>query len=91
LAFDERLGLSAFWLYNVGLVMWILPNVFPLGWPQLNAVCEHGPAYARSVEFDNGTLFWPWMRLPGDVVFYPRLVVFMTRRPIPPLRPEPGE
>ncbi|HET7880203.1 MAG TPA: hypothetical protein VFL55_04900 [Acetobacteraceae bacterium] len=55
--------------------MWILLNFFPLGWPQLNAVLEHGLAYARSVEFYNGTLFWPWMRLPGDVVFYPRLVV----------------
>jgi nitric oxide reductase subunit B len=69
IAFDERLGLWAFWLYNAGLVMWILLNFFPIGWPQLNAVFEHGLAYARSVEFYNGTLFWQWMRLPGDVVF----------------------
>jgi nitric oxide reductase large subunit len=33
------------------------------------AVFEHGLAYARSVAFYNGTLFWQWMRLPGDVVF----------------------
>ena len=28
-------------------VMWILLNFFPIGWPQLNAVFEHGLAYAR--------------------------------------------
>ncbi len=39
------------------------------GWPQLNAVFEHGFAYARSVDFYNATLLWQWMRLPGDVVF----------------------
>ena len=30
---------------------------------------EHGLAYARSSAFYNTTLFWQWMRLPGDVVF----------------------
>jgi nitric oxide reductase subunit B len=68
-AFGERLGLWAFWLYNGGLVLWILLNFFPIGWPQLAAVYEHGLAYARSVEFYDTTLFWQWMRLPGDVVF----------------------
>jgi nitric oxide reductase subunit B len=67
--FDERLGLWAFWLYNAGLVLWIALNFFPIGWPQLIAVYEHGFAYARSVEFYDQTLFWQWMRLPGDVVF----------------------
>jgi nitric oxide reductase subunit B len=68
-AFDERLGIWAFWLYNLGLVLWILLNFFPIGWPQLNAVFEHGLAYARSIEFYNTTLVWQWLRLPGDVVF----------------------
>lgn len=68
-AFDERLGLWAFWLYNAGLVMWIGLNFFPIGWPQLDAVFEHGLAYARSVQFYDGTLVWQWLRLPGDVVF----------------------
>jgi nitric oxide reductase large subunit len=67
--FGERLGIWAFWLYNAGLVLWILLNFFPIGWPQLAAVYEHGLAYARSVEFYDTTLFWQWMRLPGDVVF----------------------
>ncbi len=67
--FDERLGVWAFWLYNAGLLLWIALNFFPIGWQQLNAVFEHGLAYARSVEFYNTTLVWQWLRLPGDVVF----------------------
>jgi nitric oxide reductase subunit B len=68
-AFSERAGIWAFWLYNAGVVLWILLNFFPIGWPQLNAVYEHGFAYARSAAFYDTTLLWQWMRLPGDVVF----------------------
>jgi nitric oxide reductase subunit B len=68
-AFSEKLGMWAFWLYNGGLVLWILLNFFPIGWSQLDAVYEHGLAYARSNAFYDKTLFWQWMRLPGDVVF----------------------
>src|SRR5262245_57157434 len=67
--FSEKIGLWAFWLYNAGLVLWIVLNFFPIGWLQLAAVFEHGLAYARSIAFYNKTLLWQWMRLPGDVVF----------------------
>jgi nitric oxide reductase subunit B len=67
--FDERPGLWAFWLYNAGVVLWIVLNFFPIGWPQLNAVFEHGLAYARSDAFYRTTLTWQWLRLPGDVLF----------------------
>jgi nitric oxide reductase subunit B len=67
--FSDRLGLAAFWLYNAGLVLWVVLNFFPIGWPQLDAVYEHGLAYARSLKFYDTTRFWQWMRLPGDVVF----------------------
>jgi nitric oxide reductase subunit B len=67
--FSHRLGLTAFWLYNAGLVLWITLNFFPIGWPQLMAVYEHGYAYARSSAFYNTTVFWQWMRMPGDIVF----------------------
>ncbi len=67
--FGEKVGQWAFWLYNGGLVLWIVFNFFPIGWPQLDAVYEHGLAYARSSAFYDTTLFWQWMRLPGDVVF----------------------
>ncbi len=67
--FSPRLGLWAFWLYNAGLVLWVVLNFFPIGWPQLLAVYEHGLAYARSAAFYRTTTFWQWMRLPGDVAF----------------------
>ena len=67
--FDERLGRWAFWLYNGGLLMWIVLNFFPIGWPQLAAVYEHGFAYARSMAFYDTTSLWQWMRMPGDIVF----------------------
>ena len=68
-AFDERLGFAAFWLYNAGVVLWIALNFFPIGWPQLDAVFEHGFAWARSDAFYRTTLVWQWLRLPGDVLF----------------------
>jgi nitric oxide reductase subunit B len=67
--FNERPGRIAFWCYNLGLLMWIFLHFFPIGWPQLNAVYEHGLAWARSQAFYDQTRFWQWMRLPGDVVF----------------------
>ncbi|MBU6443075.1 MAG: cbb3-type cytochrome c oxidase subunit I [Alphaproteobacteria bacterium] len=67
--FSEKAGRWAFWLYNGGLVLWIVLNFYPIGWMQLDAVYEHGLAYARSNAFYNTTLFWQWMRMPGDVVF----------------------
>ncbi|WP_133137523.1 nitric-oxide reductase large subunit [Legionella rowbothamii] len=69
LPWSERLGTWAFWLYNIGLLLWITLNFFPIGWAQLMDVYEHGFAHARSIEFYNTTLLWQWLRLPGDVVF----------------------
>jgi nitric oxide reductase subunit B len=67
--FSDRLGLWAFWLYNAGLVLWIALNFFPIGWPQLEAVYEHGLAYARSLQFYDTTMLWQWLRFVGDVPF----------------------
>ncbi len=67
--FSNTLGKWAFWLYNLGLVLWIAFNFFPIGWPQLLAVYEHGYAFARSPSFYKDTIFWQWMRMPGDIVF----------------------
>lgn len=64
--FSETIGLAAFWLYNGGLVSGYC-RIFPIGWPQLDAVYEHGFAYARSSAFYKDTVFWQWMRFPGDV------------------------
>jgi len=68
-SFREGPGYTAFWLYNAGLVLWITLNFFPIGWSQLNAVFEHGFAYARSLAFYDTMLTWQWLRIIGDVVF----------------------
>lgn len=67
--FTEKAGYWAFWLYNAGLVLWVALNFLPIGFPQLEAVYEHGLAFARSMAFYDTTTFWQWMRFPGDVVF----------------------
>lgn len=69
IVWNDRFGVWAFWLYNLGLALWIILNFFPIGWPQLAAVYEHGYDYARSIEFYDQTLLWQWLRFPGDIVF----------------------
>lgn len=66
---SNRLGVWAFWLYNAGVLLWMLLNFFPVGWAQLMDVYQHGLAHARSVEFYDTTIFWQWMRMPGDILF----------------------
>ena len=66
---NDRAGVWAFWLYNTGLVMWVVLNFYPIGWPQLEAAYTHGYTYARSLAFYQTTNFWQWMRMPGDIVF----------------------
>lgn len=66
---NDRAGIWAFWLYNLGLLLWIVLNFFPIGWAQLMDVYTNGLAHARSLDFYNQTLLWQWLRLPGDVVF----------------------
>lgn len=68
-SWSDRSGVWAFWLYNIGLVMWIVLHFYPIGWPQLEAVYTHGYAYARSMAFYDTTIYWQWMRMPGDIVF----------------------
>lgn len=69
IAWSDRLGVWAFWLYNSGLILWIALNFFPVGWSQLMDVYRNGLAHARSLEFYNTTLLWQWLRTPGDVLF----------------------
>ena len=66
---SDTLGVWAFWLYNAGMVLWLVLNFWPIGFAQLAAVYEHGYAYARSLQFYNGTTLWQWLRMPGDIVF----------------------
>lgn len=65
----ETMAVWAFWLFNLGLALWLLLNFWPIGFQQLAAVYNHGLAYARSVQFYNSTYLWQWLRMPGDIVF----------------------
>ena len=55
---SKRLGRGAFWLYNADLVLWIVFNFFPNGWPELDAAYDHGLAYPRSQACYDTTIFW---------------------------------
>ena len=66
---SDTLGVWSFWLFNAGMGLWLILNFWPIGFEQLAAVYQHGYAYARSLQFYNGTLIWQWLRMPGDIVF----------------------
>ncbi len=72
---NEKPAMWAFWLYNAGMVLWLLLNFWPIGFEQLMAVYTHNYVYARSVAFYNQTLLWQWLRMPGDIVFSAGAVV----------------
>ncbi|MCF8567522.1 cbb3-type cytochrome c oxidase subunit I [Alicyclobacillus tolerans] len=65
----EKAGIWAFWFYNIGMILWLLLNFWPIGFEQLNAVYTHSYVYARSLAFYNKTLIWQWLRMPGDIFF----------------------
>jgi nitric oxide reductase subunit B len=73
--FSDSLGLAAFWLYNARLILWIALNFFPVGWPQLDALFQHGLAYVRSLEFYDTTVLWQWLRFLGDALCRRRLLM----------------
>lgn len=65
---SEGLVRFSFWATNLGLLLMILGNLFPLGVLQLGDVVTNGYWHARTDWFRN----YPWLawaRLPGDAVF----------------------
>ena len=68
---DERVLRSAFWCFNVGLMLMGLLTLLPLGVLQLEAALEKGYWYARSAEFMGQPIVHAlvWMRVPGDTIF----------------------
>ena len=65
----DRWGLRAVGLFNAAIVLWLAFNLIPVGVAQLEAVVDHGYAYARSLAFYEGMTFFAWLRLPGDLAF----------------------
>ena len=68
---NEKLLRTSFWTLNIGLTLMGLLTLLPLGLLQLNAVLEHGYAYARSADFMGRPIIHllVWMRMPGDIIF----------------------
>ena len=65
----ERPAIWSFWLYNLGMILWLVLHFWPIGYAQLAAVHTHSYVYARSLSFYNTTLIWQWLRMPGDILF----------------------
>ena len=62
---------GSFWCFNIGLALMGLLTLLPLGVLQLQAVLEHGYAFARSADFMGKPIIHllVWMRMPGDLIF----------------------
>jgi len=88
---DERVLRSAFWCFNVGLMLMGLLTLLPLGVLQLEAALEKGYWYARSAEFMGQPIVHAlvWMRVPGDTIFSAGALLlawFVARHWVRPLR-----
>ncbi len=84
---SPRLLTCSFWSLNIGILLMVVLDLFPVGVHQLTvAMGEHGYAYARSNEYLKGEVFqtYTWMRAPGALLFFffgvLPLVYFMISR-----------
>ena len=82
---------ASFWCFNIGLTLMAVLTLLPMGILQVQAVFDHGYAYARSADFMNKPIFdiLVWMRLPGDVIFASGafvLALFVAQQWMPWLR-----
>ncbi|MFC2130780.1 nitric-oxide reductase large subunit [Bacteroidota bacterium] len=70
-AWNKSLIRTAFWSLNIGLILMVFMDLFPVGIHQLIAVIENGLWYARSNDFLMGTTFQmlTWMRILGGAIF----------------------
>ena len=61
----------AFWSINIGLILMVLLDLFPVGVYQFSTIVNHGFWYARSSEFIESATFqsFTWMRIIGGSVF----------------------
>jgi len=70
-AWDARLLRRVFWSLNLGLLLMVTIDLFPVGIAQLNDVLTHGLWHARSQAFVQGELFQAltWARIVGGALF----------------------
>lgn len=67
----SRLIKTAFWSINIGLLLMVFMDLFPVGIYQFKAVTDHGLWFARSSTFIDSTAFqtFTWMRMLGGAIF----------------------
>ncbi|HNB22215.1 MAG TPA: cbb3-type cytochrome c oxidase subunit I, partial [Candidatus Melainabacteria bacterium] len=70
-SWNSRTITVSFWSLNVGLMLMVLLDLFPVGAIQLNAVLTDGLWYARSQAFLQSAAFQTltWMRIVGGAIF----------------------
>ncbi|WP_162846138.1 nitric-oxide reductase large subunit [Seongchinamella sediminis] len=70
-AWPPRLLRRAFWSLNIGLLLMVALDLFPVGFDQLRKVMEHGYWYARSDAYIQGKVFQTltWARISGGLLF----------------------
>jgi len=70
-AWNDVLFKRIFWSLNLGLVLMLVLDLFPVGFHQFAAVMEHGFWYARAEEYIQGSTFQmlTWARILGGLVF----------------------
>lgn len=68
---NSRTITISFWSLNIGLMLMVLLDLFPVGVIQLNAVLTDGLWYARSQAFQQTAAFQAltWMRIVGGAIF----------------------
>ncbi|MBI4485511.1 MAG: cbb3-type cytochrome c oxidase subunit I [Acidobacteria bacterium] len=68
---SEKLVRNVFWSLQIGLVLMMTLDLFPVGLYQLSAVVTHGFWYARTNDFVTGPVWvtLTWLRTIGGVVF----------------------
>ncbi|MAG58959.1 MAG: nitric-oxide reductase [Planctomycetes bacterium] len=68
---NPRLLHCTFWSLNIGLLLMVAMDLFPVGVHQLSTVMDGGYASARSQEYIHGSTFqaYTWMRGIGVAVF----------------------
>lgn len=79
-AWDSRCISLSFWGLNVGLVLMVLLDLFPVGVMQLSAVMANGLWFGRSQAFQISSAFQAltWMRIIGGAIFFLGGVVPLT-------------
>lgn len=62
---------TAFWSINIGLLLMVFLDLFPVGIWQFNTVTERGLWYARSHTFVDSSGFqtFTWLRMAGGALF----------------------